>query len=243
MVIATFAVAVVLGLVHVFGGRVASMMADTHHRWLSVGAGITVAFLFLYLLPELEQFHRHLRDHPVAGEVDEVIYIAAVVGVTLYYGLEHLAYRVRRRHREETERDDAFGHDWVFWLHMGWYAVYNVIIGTLLLHGEQATIRGLLLYAVAMAVHFLTIDTTMRRHHEHVYRQTGRWVLAAAVLAGWALGAAVPVGVELVALAVGFLSGGLLINAVKDELPSSGRAKFLPFVGGVLFFSALAVVI
>ena len=243
MVVATLVVAVVLGLVHVFGGEIASMLADTHHRWLSVGAGVTVAFVFLYLLPELEYLHHHLRDDPITGGIDEVIYVAAVVGVTLYYGLEHLAYRVRQRHREESEQDDAFGHDYVFWLHMGWYAVYNVIIGALLLHGEQETIRGLSLYAVAMAVHFLTIDTTMRRHHEHVYRRTGRWILAAAVVGGWTLGAAAPVGVGLIALAMGFLSGGLLINAIKDELPSSGRAKFFPFVVGVALFSAFAIVI
>ena len=242
MIVATVAVAALLGMVHIFGGQIASTLADTHHRWLSLGAGITVAFVFIYLLPELHYFQEILAESTTLVVVEEMIYVVAVGGVTLYYGLEHLAHRVRQPYRDEGPDQSFFGHDYVFWLHMGWYAIYNVIIGVLLSHGEQETVHGLSLYALAMAVHFFTIDAAMRRHHEHVYRQTGRWLLAAAVLVGWALGAAVPVGVVLIALAMGFLSGGLLINAIKDELPSSGRAQFLPFAGGVLIFSALVLI-
>ena len=241
MTIVALVVTVILAMVHIFGAHIASMMADTHHRWLSVGAGVTVAFVFLFLLPELAHFQQILAETTQGRWYEEVIYVTAIGGVTVYYGLEHLAYRVRKPHREEPEQQTPFGHDYVFWLHMGWYAFYNVIVGTLLLYGDQESIEGLILYAVAMAVHFLTIDTAMRRHHEQVYRQTGRWILAAAVVIGWALGSVAPLGLGLIAAAMGFLSGGLLINAIKDELPSSGRAKFVPFIGGVLVFSILVM--
>lgn len=243
MLIATLSIALVLAMVHVFGGRIAERFGDRHHWWLSAGAGITVAFVFLYLLPELEHLRVLLERHPALGSIEEVLYLTGLLGVTLYYGLEHLACRVREQSAGESSDEPPFGHDYVFWLHMGWYAVYNVIIGVLLLYGEQETAAGLLSYAVAMVVHLATVDAAMRRHHLHVYRSTGRWLLAAAVLTGWLIGVAAPVGEVAVAVVLAFLVGGLLINAIKEELPASGRAKFIPFLLGVAAYAAILFIL
>lgn len=241
MLIATFVVAAALAVVHIAGVRLFGLSVDHRHRWLSVGAGTTVAFAFLYLIPELDYFRRILTEHPTFGVVDELLYLVVLAGVTIYYGLEHLAYRVRQHHREKLD-ESRFGHDYVFWVHMGWYALYNVIIGALLLHGHQETVRGLVLYGVAMAIHFFTVDAAMRRHHRHVYKRTGRWILAAAVIAGWAIGAVVSIGPVVVASVTAFLIGGLLINAIKDELPPSRRAAFFPFLVGAGLSSAILIV-
>ena len=243
MTTATLLIAVGLGMVHILGDRFASAMSDSHHRWLSVGGGFTVAFVVLYLLPELDYFRRLLEDHPATQQVDDVLYLAVLAGVLVYYGLEHLGYRVRRHGSDGGDGDLGVGHDYVFWLHMGWYAVYNVIIGALLLYGEQETVHGLVLYGVAMAIHFSTVDASMRRHHRHVYHRTGRWILAAAVVTGWGLGKVAPVTTAMLAFVMAFVIGGLFINAVKDELPSSQRAKFFPFAAGVVLFTLLLVAI
>ena len=243
MTLAALLVALVLSAVHVWGAQIASVLSDSHQWWLSVGAGVTVAFVFLYLLPELEYYRQLLAEHPAMGVGDQAMYLIALVGVTIYYGLEHLAQRARHHGSDDGGDTSRFGHDYVFWLHMGWYAVYNIIIGLLLLYGEQETIQGLLLYGVAIAVHFATIDAAMRRHHRHVYRMTGRWILAVAVIAGWVLGAFVAVTTAMIALVMAFVAGGLLINAIKDELPSSERARFVPFLVGVVGFSTVLVVL
>ncbi len=243
MTIATLLVAAGLGAVHIFGDRIASALSDSHDRWLSVGGGTTVAFIFLYLLPELDYFRRILEEHPATQQIDRLLYLSMLGGVIVYYGLEHLGYRVRRPMSDDDTDDSPIGHDYVFWLHMGWYALYNVIIGALLLYGEQETVHGLVLYGVAIAIHFSTVDASMRRHHRHVYHTTGRWVLAMTVVAGWGLGFVLPLSTAAIAGAMAFVAGGLLINAVKDELPSSRRARFFPFVGGVLLFGTLLVAI
>lgn len=244
MTVATFGVASVLAFVHVFGGRLAGAVeAESHSRGVSVGAGVTVAFVFLYLMPELDYFRRLLEAEFSAALVDEALYLAALVGVTIYYGLEHLAHEVRPDPAVQADEESSFGHDYVFWTHVGWYAVYNVIIGAFLTHGEQETVQGLVIYGAAMGVHFLAVDATMRRHHRHVYRASGRWLLAAAVLVGWLVGAVVPVGAEVLAVVMAFLIGGLLINAIKDEVPPSEQARFGPFLAGVVGFSLLLVVV
>lgn len=245
MLASSLLVAIILAMVHLFGGRLAIWMSDSHHRWLSVGGGVTVAFVFLYLLPELEYFHQVLSDHGATDLVEELLYLTGLVGVTIYYSLEHLAFRVRESSSDQDDDKDSplFGHDYVFWLHMGWYGVYNIIIGALLSVGTQETTQGLWLYGVAIAIHFLTVDASMRSHHRHVYHRTGRWLLAAAVIVGWGLGVALTLPPEMIALAMGFLFGGLLINSIKDELPSSDRARVFPFLVGVVVASVLLVLI
>jgi len=64
-------------------------------------------------------------------------------------------------------------------------AVYNALVGYLLVHGEVEGLRALMFYFVAMAVHFAITDHALRRDHRETYKRVGRWILAAAIVAGW----------------------------------------------------------
>ena len=63
-------------------------------------------------------------------------------------------------------------------------AVYNALIGYLFLHRLAAGLKDLLLFFVAMALHFVVNDHGLREHHKDAYLRKGRWVLAAAVVLG-----------------------------------------------------------
>ena len=41
-----------------------------------------------------------------------------------------------------------------------------------------------------MTMHFLVVDFRLLEIHEGVYQRLGRWILSAAILAGWAIGMA-----------------------------------------------------
>jgi hypothetical protein len=90
-VLVQLAAVVALAAAHLLAGR----LKDASSFWLSFGAGVSVAFVFLHLLPELdeaaddvEESIGHLvvvSDHPVF----------ALAGVLAFYGLERLG-RVSR---------------------------------------------------------------------------------------------------------------------------------------------------
>lgn len=65
----------------------------------------------------------------------------------------------------------------IFWLHISSFAIYNALIGYLLVHREEQDMRGLLLFSIAMAVHFLVNDYGLRQHHKDTYRDVadGCW--------------------------------------------------------------------
>lgn len=243
MIALTLAIAVLLGLVHIFGGQLPFLKVDPRSRSLSAAGGITVAFIFLYLLPELNEFRQVLVDRHELGAFDELIYLVALAGVALFYFLEHFAYQHRSSPADIDADEPPFGHDYVFWVHMAWYALYNVIIGILLSYGRQEAMLGLVAYGVAMSVHFAVIDAAMRIHHRHVYSKTGRWILALAVILGWALGTAFDFPTTVVALFTGFLAGAMLINSVKDELPSGKQTRFGPFILGAAVCAAILLLI
>ena len=52
-------------------------------------------------------------------------------------------------------------------------------------------------------------------------------------------GAPLPVPASLVAVVVAFLSGGIVLNVLKEELPAERESRFAAFAGGAAAYSAL----
>lgn len=90
-----------------------------------------------------------------------------------------------------------------------------------------------------MALHFLVNDYGLRQDHKDTYKRIGRWVLAAAVVAGWALGLAVEIHRAGLSVLFAFLAGGVVLNVLKEELPAERQSRFLPFALGAAFSAAL----
>jgi hypothetical protein len=138
--------------------------------------------------------------------------------------------------RGEVRRRPAIG---MFWLHLGSYALYNVLIGYLLLHREETDLHGLVVYAVAMGLHFVVNDQGLREHHGEAYDRVGRWLLAAAPVLGWAAGLAVEVSPLALAALFAFLAGGVVLTVLKEELPEERQSRFSAFLLGTTAYAAL----
>ena len=127
----------------------------------------------------------------------------------------------------------------MFWLHLSSYTLYNVLVGYLLAEIEGGVGPGELLFWLAMTLHFLVNDYGLRLDYKARYTHAGRWVLAAAVVAGTALGLATTVPEAVVASLVAFLSGGVVLNVLKEELPEERESSFWPFAAGAAGYAAL----
>lgn len=122
---------------------------------------------------------------------------------------------------------------------MGSFAIYNALIGYLLLHREVMTLPALLFFAVAMALHFLVTDYGLNEDHKKPYRRFGRWVLAASVLLGLGIGYATEVSEAAIAVLTAFLAGGVILNVLKEEMPSERQSRFWAFAAGMAGYAAL----
>lgn len=145
--------------------------------------------MIVHLLPELSKAQRHVAEE-AAGLLpflEDHVYLFALAGLAVFYGVERASRRSRARRREKAGEDRT--EPWAFWLSLGSFALYNAIVGYLLVHREEPGFRSLAFFTVALAVHFVVNDFGLREHHKHAYRSLGRWLLAATGLLGWLVGA------------------------------------------------------
>jgi hypothetical protein len=257
--------ALALVLVHLFTPRMRFLGGTPRSVWLSVAGGVSVAYVFAHLLPELaagqEDISRAVGDAGVHF-AERHVYLIALAGLAAFYGLDKLAKRSRgqvvegegtpaggsgapdgddgRATGTPPERSTSAG---VFWIHMGSFGVYNALIGYLLLHREQPGVRSLVFFAVAMALHFLVTDVGLGEDHKVRYRRWGRWILAAAVVVGLVAGAATEIPKAALAVLVGFLAGGVILNVLKEEVPSERQSRFWAFTLGMAGYAALLLTV
>ncbi|WP_412060746.1 hypothetical protein [Rubrivirga sp. IMCC45206] len=231
-----------LALVHLLAGRLRFMDGTPRSRALSAAGGISVAYVFAHLLPEVAAGQEALAEAGLRGGVldGSHTWLLALLGLVVFYGLERAALTSREENAEGGDQTEPG----VFWLHMASYGLYNVLVGYLLAADPADVERGArLAFAGAMALHFLVNDVGLRDHHKARYRRVGRYVLGAAVVGGTALGLAVRVPESVVAGLVAFLAGSVVLNVLKEELPDERESRFWPFAAGAFGFAALLAIV
>ena len=112
----------------------------------------------------------------------------------------------------------------------------------MLLNRLATGFEALVLFAFAMALHFVFNDYGLREEHKGLYTRVGRWVISAAVLLGWAIGLAVEIPEAAVATLTAFLGGGVIMNVLKEELPEERQSRFWAFAVGATAYAALLLI-
>ena len=235
--------AVALAVVHVTANRLRFLDVVPRSRWLSLAGGVSVAYVFVHLLPELNEAQEALGDVGVGTVpfLDSHAYLLALVGLAVFYGVERRSHRSRRRQREEKGVDAT--SPGVAWPAIASYALYNALIGYLLVQRHDRGLVNLVLFSVAIGVHFVVNDQSLREHHRDLYHRRGRWIVAAAVVGGWAVGASTEISEAAVALVIAFLAGGIMLNVMKEELPEERESRFGAFAAGAAGYAVLLLAV
>jgi hypothetical protein len=232
----TLAAALVLASVYVYGGR---LRACSHHRrWVSIAAGVSVATIFIDLLPEISESQAKLSEglHGRAALFPEqAVYLAAMLGFVMFYGLE---YMLAASAPAEDKPSGLF-----FSLQIAAFAGYSSLIAYLLVHNIWTDARSLLLYSLAMAFHLLLVDHSLARERHGLYEKRGRWILALAVMAGWSAGILASVPDQWLARITGFISGGVIMNSLVVELPEGRGGRFWFFAVATVTYSLLLIAV
>ncbi|RJP76931.1 MAG: hypothetical protein C4524_09285 [Candidatus Zixiibacteriota bacterium] len=235
------ALALALALVHLFAGKLRFLDVIPRSRWLSAAGGISVGYVFGHLLPDMASRQRHLERVEALDWIHALefhIFLIALAGLVIFYGLETAARKSRARSSGESSQKNAAGPK-VFWLHMASFGLYNGLIGYLLLNREQPGWSSMIFYTLAMSAHFLVNDYGLRQYHKALYHKLGQWLLSGAVVLGWMAGTQWQVSRAVVAIFYAFLSGGIILNVIKEELPKERESRFWAFALGAAGYTAL----
>ncbi|SOC50073.1 hypothetical protein SAMN05660748_2812 [Blastococcus aggregatus] len=245
--IGALALAALLAGLHLAAPRIRRLPLVPERATASFAGGLSVAYVFLRLLPELadgeEAIGRALDDvvepTPV---VDLGIFVVTLAGFAAFYGLQRLADRHSPdpARKGPGQRPSALEPVGVYSLHLGAFMVYNALITYTMALRLQTGLAFMLLFTVAMGLHFVLTDRSLEAHYPHRFPRSGRLLLSAALLAGWLLDALLaPTSTLLVAVLTALLGGSILLNVFKEELPASGRSSYPWFLTGLVLYAEL----
>ena len=170
------ALAVSLGVVHVFAGQSTWITKIPQNLWTSFAGGISITYIFLDIFPELNHAQTEIErsGNMLVRYFEHHVYLLALIGLALFYGLEKVALRSRQRNQEMTGENAT--EPGIFWLHISFFSLYNALLGYLF---RESAVHGLLDCIVlffALGLHFLVNDVDLRQHHRRAYDRVGSWI-------------------------------------------------------------------
>lgn len=225
----------VLAVAHIGGPLLPFLTYTPRSAALSAGAGVSVAYVVVHLLPEIAEAQEAVERHGVLAQVERHAYVVALAGLVLFYGIEH-AVLVR------AEQEDR-GTD-LFWVGIISFALYNSVIGYLVVRTvDQEPFQSAVVLTLALGLHFVVNDAGLRQRHRGRYDRAGRPLLLGALFLGWLVGVTVDVPDRAVGLATAFLAGGIVLNVLKEELPAERKSRLLPFVLGASAYTVILLIV
>lgn len=231
-----FAATLVLMLSHSLGPWLTRKLPAKGRAFISFAGGVSVAYVFLDMLPNLVEYNKPIGEYLIQNQwltsfTELSIYIVALVGFLIYYGLDLFAERYK------TIKND---NKIVYRLHLVMFCIYNILITYTMSLRALAGLTYTLLFTFAMALHFLLTDGKFCRMYPKYFNQFGRSILIIALFVGWFLSAVFdPVRVLFVAFMIAFLAGSILLNVFREELPNSDLASFPWFVLGAVLIALI----
>lgn len=227
-----------LALIHFYGTRLRFLAGVPRSVWLSGAGGVSVAYVFLHLFPELNEGQEHVEQAFVGeGFLRHHVYIMALIGLSVFYGLERKIVIAKKEEQEKKGEDKPPAG--LFWVHIGSFGIYNALIGYILFTREEGPLTQLILFSIAMALHFIVNDFGLQEHHQERYRKYGRWLLVLALVVGWSTGYVVTLSHTLVVLVLSFVGGGVILNVLKEELPEQRKSRYWAFALGAFLYAML----
>ena len=235
---------VVFVLIHLFAERFPITKNGPRSAWLSFAGGISVAYVFIHIFPELEIAQRHISSQwEFIPFIEHHAYLVALLGLIVFYGLERGAKLSQSKQKIPVHHTKTTTSTEVFWLHIISFSLYNALIGYLLVHREEQDLYGLIFFSIAMGLHFFVNDFALREFHKDTYQKYGRWLLSGMIVVGWAIGLSMKISEAMTGVLFAFLAGGVILNVLKEELPEEKQSRFWPFATGAAIYTVLLLLL
>ncbi|TLS36541.1 hypothetical protein [Pseudalkalibacillus caeni] len=234
MEVLTLVVAILFCCVHLFVKKFPKLTKNPRKPILTFASGASIAYITVHLLPDFQKVQKefnHVLNIPKQFEPYS-LYIIATVGFIAFYTINHFV-------RVVGEKLDKQERSYVFNAHIGAFVIYNAFIGYYLIKGLKQEPQSILIFGAIFILHLTVNDVGLRIEHKKRYDPFGSRILAVSLLAGWLLGFFTTLPTVVYAIWFSWLAGGILLNIIKEELPSARKGKLLPLILGAVISTVL----
>lgn len=226
--------------IHIFTNYIKFLNREPKKRLMSLVSGGSIAYVFLHLVPELTHYQEVAEKANLPGwmeNLDYITYLATLAGLTLFYGINQLSEKSQEQNKQQKNVTRPSKH--VFILEISAFAMYNGLIGYLLVELSGDKVFDYIIYFIVFSFHFIANNRILHLTHEDLYTKTGRWILAISVFIGWLIYQLTPPNDLVIAFFSAFLTGGVILNIMNDEMPEEKNSSFPFFLIGLIFIAVL----
>jgi hypothetical protein len=233
----SFAGALWLSAAFLFARLSRRLTSKIKRMWEALSAGVAVAYVFVNVLPELEEHGTIISQSGLGAllNADKRVYLWALAGFITFArlnGPRAALPGIPQSHRVRS-----------YWTAMARFAPYMLLMGYLLVSRETASETALFVYVLAMSLHIFMLDIETAEQFGRLYEPKGRATLASCVLAGWILGATGALPSGLTSRLFAFFLGGVMIISAHEEISTEGGRMFWWFVGGASVYACVLMLI
>ena len=242
--LASFITLIVLMSVYLFAGRLELRHGRYYRHWVSFSAGVSIAYVIMHLLPEFAIFQAKLPQYDVPVWLDAIldfrVYIMSLIGLLVYAGLERL---IHYSHVDDSEAGSQ-NHlsRKMIRFHVTGYFLYNVLIGYMVVYTAESGVWAAMLFMIAMGLHFFVMTHGLHVTYREHYQRHLQWILAFGVVLGWLAGVGLELPKNIKIILFSFLAGGIIVNTIREEMPSGRDNRFWPFLVGAISYSILLII-
>ncbi|WP_026675189.1 hypothetical protein [Alkalihalobacterium bogoriense] len=201
-------------------------------RWLSLSGGFAVSYVFVYVLPSLHREQQELHEYRHTFAMESELYFIGLLGLLLFYGVE-------KKVSDANEKGIADRQAY-FWLQTIFFTLYNMLIAYTVVASFVEGIQALF-YSVAIGLHFIAVAHDLWRKSPERYNKVGRYVLASGICIGWLIAMLTQFSAVTQSIIFAFISGAMLLNVLKNELPKERDAHFPTFAVAIVSYTSITL--
>jgi hypothetical protein len=238
--------ALVFSVINLFSFRIRSYAGKDKHRILSLFSGITAAFVFLDLLPSLQQSSQNLAilSNPEEAVLvyEDAIFLVVFLGFLLFFSLECIAIGGLRHVKSDSNKKQSTNTT-VYYLHFASLIFLQFIISFSLIFEYQYSFVGGVLFTFAVSLHLLASDNSLEETYPSLHGQNGRYIATVIPLLGVIFSIIFPEKILEASVLLAFISGAILYQSIRSEIPTVHRKSSLVlFLIGALFYAAILII-
>jgi len=235
-----------MAIAHIASSKVKLINILKTHGWISFGAGASIAYVFVHVLPEIGIFQNQITGHtgghhqPVSF-ISQPLYLVTLGGLCFVYLLDTIearfyieTFKARQRHKY---------HIHLFSTRTFLYLLYNVMIAFIITQRPGEGLINIMLITIALMLHFIVLNASFQETYEELQDRFIRWFATSGLLIGWLLGIMIEVPVSITATIFSLIGGMITYVALKSELPQTKHKAPFHFLAGAFLYACIALAI
>ena len=213
----------ILSLIHYFNDDIARYVHKYKERILSLGAGVSISYIFLSLFPKLYQ----------SSYLNAWVFITLLLGFSVFHVAEKHVYQHKSRKKILKEMKEV---------HSVAFFIYHFLLGIAIFHLAEIGFEEGLFFFIPIFFHTAISNISLTEIHHFIKNKMHfRVTLAMAPLLGVLSVYFLNISDQVFTLILGFVIGALLYVVIRDSFPKQKQGNVMYYLLGVMLMLVFIV--